>query len=171
MTVKELTMQDAVKSIAPTISAAIQQWINSQNPAEITSKIHKMLDSSRDDVAAKLLGMNKGSFGRGWELDHCNGRAGESAMGDYLRKTQAESIKSWLDSINLQDVKPFSEAELAELRTEYRQRTISQVRQLVRQQADDDAAKLVKELSNTDFVEGILKTQKLIGAEFTPPTE
>lgn len=164
----ELTLEDAVKSIAPTITLAIQDWINKQNPAEITKNIHAMLNKSRDEVAAKLLGMNK-RWGDQWEIDHCNGRNGESVMGDYLKNTQTAAIQTWIDSLDLANVKPFSAKELADIRSEYRHRVINKVQDMVRSQAERDAAKLVADISNTDFVANIIKTQKLIGAEFQLP--
>lgn len=164
----ELTLEDAVKSIAPTITLAIQQWINKQNPEELTQKVHGMLNNSRDEITAKLLGMNK-RWGGEWEIDHCNGRNGESVMGDYLKNTQAAAIQTWIDSLNLENVKPFTATELTKLRGEYRARVIEQVRQNIRTQADRDAARLLTDISNTDFVANILKTQKLIGAEFQLP--
>lgn len=75
--------------------AAALAWLT-QHEQNIESVIHRMLDRRLEEIVAKLMGF---SISREqWELDHCNGRAGESAAGDWLRNKAGAAVKDWLDA-------------------------------------------------------------------------
>lgn len=164
-----ITMQDALQSLVPIINGAIHEWLEKQNPEAIRKKVFDTLEAAKDEVAPKLMGFDKGSFGRGWEIDHCNGRAGESSMGDYMRKHQQEGIQQFIDQLNLTSLRPFTEAEIKGLRREYRDRVISETRQLVYDRAEKDANHLVNQLSVDDLVSAIQKTQQLLNTGYEIP--
>ena len=165
-----VTMQEALQSLVPIINEAIHEWLEKQNPEAIRKKVFDTLEAAKDEVAPKLMGFNKGSFGRGWEIDHCNGRAGESTIGDYLRKHQQEGIQQFIEQLNLTALRPFTKAEIEAMRRDYRQQVIHKVRQAVRDQAESDALCLVNSLSVDDLVSAIQKTQELIGGGYQIPS-
>lgn len=164
-----ITMQDALQSIVPVINDAIHEWLQRQNPEDIRKKVFATLEAARDEVAPKLMGFNKNSFGGGWEIDHCNGRAGESSIGDYMKKHQAEGIQQFIDQLELTKLRPFTATEIRDLQSEYRSLVISRTREAVRARAAMDATRLVNQLSVDDLVSAIKKTQQLIGAGYEIP--
>lgn len=164
-----VTMQEALQTLVPIINGAIHEWLEKQNPEAIRKKVFDTLEAAKDEVAPKLMGFNKGSFGRGWEIDHCNGRAGESAMGDYMRKHQAEGIQQFIDQLKLTSLRPFTQADIQGLRSEYRAVVISKTREAVRARAERDANHLINQLSVDDLVSLIQKTQQLIGSGYQIP--
>ena len=164
-----ITMQDALQSLVPIINGAIHEWLEKQNPEAIRKKVFDTLEAAKDEVAPKLMGFDKGSFGRGWEIDHCNGRAGESSIGDYMKKHQTEGIQQFIDQLNLTSLSPFTEAEIKGLRSEYRDRVINETRQLVYDRAEKDANHLVNQLSVDDLVSAIQKTQQLLNTGYEIP--
>ena len=164
-----MTMQEALQSLVPTINGAIHEWLEKQNPEAIRKKVFDTLEAAKDEVAPKLMGFNKGTFGRGWEIDHCNGRNGESAMGDYMRKHQQEGIQQFIDQLDLTSLRPFTEVEIKGLRSEYRGIVISKTQKAVRARAERDANHLVSQLSVDDLVAVIQKTQQLIGSGYEIP--
>ena len=165
-----MTMQEALQSLVPIINEAIHEWLEKQNPQAIRKKVFDTLEAAKDEVAPKLMGFNKGSFGRGWEIDHCNGRAGESTIGDYMRKHQQEGIQQFIDQLNLVSLRPFTKVEIEEMRKEYRQRVINKTREAVREKAESDAIRLVNSLSVDDLVSVIKRTQELIGSGYQIPS-
>ena len=168
--VKEpVTMQEALQSLVPIINGAIHEWLEKQNPEAIRKKVFDILEAAKDEVAPKLMGFNKGQFGRGWEIDHCNGRAGESIIGDYMRKHQAEGIQQFIDQLNLTNLRPFTKAEIEGLRREYRATVINKTREAVRARAERDANHLINQLSVDDLVSLVQKTQQLIGSGYQIP--
>lgn len=86
---------------------AVEEW-RAKNPPEVIEKrVFEMLDNSLNTIVPKLLGFNthyRGSEGIRWEIDSCNGRAGDSAAGDYLRACARDSIKAWFDNIDMKKV-------------------------------------------------------------------
>ncbi len=164
-----MTMQEALQSLVPIINGAIHEWLEKQNPQAIRKKVFDTLEAAKDEVAPKLMGFSKGSFGRGWEIDHCNGRAGESTIGDYMRKHQQEGIQQFIDQLNLVSLRPFTKAEIEGMRRDYRGRVINKTRQAVRDKAEIDAIRLVNSLSVDDLVSIIQKTQQLLGTGYEIP--
>ena len=165
-----MTMQEALQSLVPIINEAIHEWLEKQNPQAIRKKVFDTLEAAKDEVAPKLMGFNKASFGRGWEIDHCNGRAGESVIGDYMRKHQQEGIQQFIDQLNLVSLRPFSGKEIEDMRKEYRQQVINKTREAVWARADSDASRLVNSLSVDDLVSTIQRTQELIGSGYQIPS-
>ena len=163
-------MQEALQSLVPIINEAIHEWLEKQNPQAIRKKVFDTLEAAKDEVAPKLMGFNRGSFGRGWEIDHCNGRAGESTIGDYMRKHHQESIQQFIDQLNLVSLRPFSKKEIEDMRRDYRERVINKTRQAVREKAEKDALQLVNQFSVDDLVTAIQRTQELIGGGYQIPT-
>jgi len=165
-----MTMQEALQSLVPIINGAIHEWLEKQNPKDIRKKVFDTLEAAKDEIAPKLMGFNRSSFGRGWEIDHCNGRAGESIIGDYMRKHQHEGIQQFIDQLNIASLHPFSKEEIEDMRKEYRQRVINKTREAVRARADIDAVRMVNQISVDDLVTAIQKTQQLIGIEYQIPS-
>ena len=164
-----MTMQEALQSLVPIINGAIHEWLEKQNPQAIRKKVFDALEAAKDEVVPKLMGFNKGSFGRGWEIDHCNGRAGESTIGDYMRKHVQEGIQQFIDQLNLVSLRPFTKAEIEAMRRDYREQVINRTRQAVRDKAESDAIRLINSFSVDDLVSTIQKTQQLLGTGYEIP--
>lgn len=66
----------------------------------IVTRIRSRLDRNVEATVAQLLGFrNRGWAGRDeWEVDNCNGRAGNSIVGDYIRKKVGVAVEAWVDS-------------------------------------------------------------------------
>lgn len=164
-----ITMQEALQSLVPIINGAIHEWLQKQDPVAIRNKVFKTLEAAKDEVAPKLMGFDRGSFGRGWVIDHCNGRAGESSIGDYMKEHQAEGIKQFIDQLELTKLRPFTADEIQDMREEYRQTIIRRTEVAVRARAERDANDLANQLSVDDLVSAIQKTQQLLGTGYEIP--
>lgn len=69
-------------------------------PEQIKKDTLKLLNKNAEEIVLKLLGFDKDDWGRNkFKLDHCNGRSGESAAGDYIRKHQQAVINEWLSQV------------------------------------------------------------------------
>ncbi len=145
------------------IALAIHEWKSENSPEEIRKTIKKELDKHSKEILLKLMGFdNRWNQGR-WELDHCNGRAGESSAGDYIKKHQAAAIKEWLGNVALPTLPPELSAGLRKTcQTQYEEVFARALRDLVRQKATDDAHELIKKLTTPTQVDNYLKTLSLI---------
>lgn len=168
-TKKNLSMQEALDALAPIILAATQKWLEEQTPAVIQNEVFERLNSAKNEIAPKLLGFEN-RWGK-WEIDNCNNRKDRSHLGAYLNEHTEKGIEDFFESLDLTKIKPFSEKEKASLRAEYRAEVIHQVKRNIHRRAEQDAEALLDQISSTDIVSLIKKTQELIGAEFQLPTD
>ena len=78
------------------VERAAKEWTEAHaSEQQIKYAVFERLDASRDQIVLKLLGFDK-SWGRDFELDHCNGRAGQSAAGDFIVSAANGAVKAWL---------------------------------------------------------------------------
>lgn len=97
-----MELPNLVEISTKNIQAAYMKWLAQNTPETIQKDCLNILDKSKDDILRALLGFEKDSWGRQeWKVDHCNGRAGESAVGDYLRRHQQAVIDQWLAQVDM----------------------------------------------------------------------
>lgn len=137
--------------------ATLREYIQENTPEMIKEKLKKEIDKERVSILLKLLGMEK-RYATSWVVDHCNGRAGESAIGDYLRKTQEESIHELFDSIELTGV--ISEGLKKTLQSEYQRNLNSALKVMAEEKAKQDAAIIMQNLHKEFSVLNLLKTEE-----------
>lgn len=97
-----MELPNLVEISSENIQAAYMKWLAKNTPETIQKNCLNILDKSKDDILRALLGFEKDSWGRQeWKVDHCNGRAGKSAAGDYLRRHQQATIDQWLSQVDM----------------------------------------------------------------------
>jgi len=102
-----MELPNLVEISAENIQAAYMKWLAQNTPETIQKNCLNILNKSKDDILRALLGFEKDSWGRQeWKVDHCNGRAGESAAGDYLRRHQQAAIDQWLSQVDMPEMTP-----------------------------------------------------------------
>lgn len=102
-----MELPNLVEISAENIQAAYMKWLAQNTPETIQENCLNILNKSKDDILRALLGFEKDSWGRQeWKVDHCNGRSGESAAGDYLRRHQQAVIDQWLAQVNMPKMTP-----------------------------------------------------------------
>lgn len=147
--------------VVETLATAIQQWEIDNSPSIIESKVRHVLDKNLQEITLKLLGFSN-NWGR-WELDHCNGRSGESAVGDYLRQIQKEAIDKWLSTIEIPPLTQKMRKELGtHARNEYFRALEHHITDMAVDQATEDAKKILDSVLSTDRHEAMIKLTKLL---------
>lgn len=132
----EAKIKELIETAKSKADKAAQDWLKEQMP-RIEGTVRSMLDRRVQEVVGKLLGF-RAQYGDAWEVDHCNGRSGESAAGDWLRKQAGEAVRQWLTAQagNLPDL---SDKTVASLRAQYRRTLEEEVLRLVQEKALNDA--------------------------------
>lgn len=132
--------QDQLDKVRLSAEKAATEWA-SERQKNVRQEVHRLLDKNQEQIVLKLLGFDNHWGGR-WELDHCNGRAGESAAGDWLREKAGAAVKEWLEkqtgrmpSIPPQTVK--------NLKERYREYFLREVEERLRTRARRDAEAFV----------------------------
>lgn len=99
------------------MAAARDEWAAQfKTPEDVRAYVFGILDRRAETIVAKMLGFD--NHFNGWEVDHCNGRAGESAAGNYLRRRVGNAVGEWLDKVGA-DIPPPPKACSAALRKAY----------------------------------------------------
>ena len=121
---------------------AAKEWLKEQAP-NVKDNVLRILDQRQTEIVAKLMGFST-SWGR-WEVDHCNGRAGESAAGDWLREQAGEAVNAWLAE-QAGKLPKLPEKAISSLRNEYTKTLEYELRQLLRNKAISDAKEIVQKV-------------------------
>lgn len=159
------TAINPIDSLLVTIATAVESWKVAQDPEELKKTIFNKLDSKRDEVMLKLLGFND-SWGK-WEVDHCNGRSGESSIGDFLKTAQQKAIKEWLATSLPLTLSPKTLSSLQKsVQKEYELSIRRELHSAVRDKADKDLECLLGKILGSNQLANYIKAMKLIN-----PTE
>ena len=98
-------LENPAHIVLSVVTQTIDAWKKENTPEVLKKKTKKLLDNNSEEIVYKLLGFDKDSWNGKWKLDHCNGRSGNSAAGDYIRKCQKETIDKWLAEVPLPTLK------------------------------------------------------------------
>lgn len=147
--------------LLPFIAAAVDEWQEKNPPDVIKQKIFDRLDSMQEEIAMKLLGFDA-RWGT-WGVDHCNGRSGNSAAGDYLRNVQQVAIQQWLEQLKFPAMTPAQKKQIdASIAAQYKETMASSLRSRAAEQAYEDLNKVFAELSDTSLIDKYLSTAELL---------
>ena len=147
--------------LLPFIAAAVDEWQEKNPPDVVKQKVFDRLDAMQDEIAMKLLGF-KQSWGN-WEVDHGNGRSGNSAAGDYLRNAQQEAVQEWLKQLKFPTMSATHKKQIeSSISAEYKNRMSSAMRRKAEEKANEDLNKVFAELSETSLIRQYLSTVELL---------
>ena len=150
-----------VDKLIPIIAQAVTEWQAANTAEKLNSKIKAKLDKSSEDITLKLLGF-KESWGK-WELDHCNGRNGNSAAGEYLKDIQKEAIKEWLSTVKLPTLPTKAVSDLkAKYLHEYKENLRSELCKLAHEKATEDARAILDKLISSNQTVNYMKLMELV---------
>lgn len=151
-----------IDKLIPLIATTTNTWLE-EALSKIESQVIQKLDRSRDEIVMKLLGFNKDSWGGNWSLDHCNGRAGESAAGTFLRNKHAEAITEWLSNFEAPVLSAKDKKDLEKrFKDAYLRECESSIYSMAKSKADRDMRDLLDNLAPSKQIENYLKTVSLI---------
>lgn len=155
------TIEKPIDTILPFIAAAVAEWKAENTEESIKATVTNLLEQSRKDIVLKLLGFRE-SWGK-WEVDHCNGRGGQSAAGDFLTKVQQGAIEEWLKTTVMPTLdKKTRDSMLKSAQSEYTYNLTKLVQKYAISQAESDAKAVIAQLVESDRVGNYLKAMALI---------
>lgn len=156
-----------VDSVLPFIASAVEEWKAAHTEESIKHTVTNLLEKNKEQMVLKLLGFNE-SWGK-WELDHCNGRAGNSAAGEFLRAVQQTAIEDWMAKLILPTVSKTATAEIQKSANQsYRYELEKRVREMAVAQANKDAQAIIQSIVQSNQIEARLKVMQLIDKPTNP---
>lgn len=158
----EALPQNPIDALMPHIHTAFENWFKENSPEQTQKRVYRELDNHKKEILLKLLGFNT-SWGSQWELDHCNGRAGNSTAGDYLRQVMDQSIKDFLSEVTMPTLTATDkESIMSSCKSEYMQALKRNVSAAIAQTAKRDAEQLVQAICQPRGAESYLELLKLV---------
>jgi len=153
---------NAIDAVLPVLASAIVEWQQENSPETLKKRVKDMLDANSKTATLKLLGFDC-RYDNGWELDHCNGRSGNSTAGDFFKNVQATAIKEWLADIGMPVLTPTEKARLTKsFHYEYLNYMQGEIREMARNAADTHLKELVDALVLPVKVDSHIKAMCLI---------
>lgn len=147
--------------LLPFIASAIQEWKNQHTEESIKATVTDLLNKESKQLVLKLLGFSD-HWGK-WEVDYCNGRGGNSAAGDFLRKTQQEAIEAFLATVTMPALDKKLKGDLTKsISNDYQLALQRSLRERVHTKADQDAKDIIEELTGSKQIDNYLKIMQLI---------
>jgi hypothetical protein len=153
---KNKTKVTLQKQIQKWIAEASTEWFDRYKTKEqVFTKVHEILDKDKLEIIAKILGFDN-HWGE-WEVDHCNGRSGNTFVGQYLTDTVKASVNDWL-RITLGNLPKLNKEMINALHKEYIAEFHRVAHSLIKEEASDRAAKLIRQIvrqeitKNTAFI-------------------
>lgn len=158
-------MEKPIEKVFSRLVAAMDDWEQEKTPEVLRKEIFAELDKAKKEIVLKLLGFNK-SYGGKWELDHCNGRAGESAAGQYLTTQVDVILKDWLKQITLPKMTDtFRKRIETQLQARYEERIVSRIYEAANKAADQTLAELTAAVVQSDIIDKYKQTHQLLNPE------
>ena len=150
-----------INDLLSIVLKSIDKWKEKNSEEALTQRVHNLLDDNAETIVLKLLGFD--NRWNKWELDHCNGRSGESAAGDYLKQVQQEAIQDWLKKVKLPELnKTLSSVMKKELEADYKRYLSQYLYEYAREEADKAAKEIIQSLFSQSKVDGMFRLQQLI---------
>lgn len=162
MTTPEQTVTSPLDKVIHEISTAMHAWSEEQTKV-IAAKVHQRLDQHRDEVLMKLMGFEKDSWDRGWKIDHCNGRNGNSVISDFLKESQMAAVKEWLSQIEMPVMAvAFKTRIQKEMKQTYEQEISRRTYSMAQEKAAQDIKSFMDTVFPTNLVDKHLQMQALL---------
>lgn len=163
--VKPTIKKSVLDSVLPSINAAVANWKAANTPEKIAQTTTMLLDKNSKEIVMKLLGFNI-TYGNKWELDHCNGRSGNSPAGDYIKEKQSGIIKGWLEKVSMPTLTPAELKKIAvDFKDEYAYAFKKEIQALATEAARKDASEVMRSLTECKDVAAYLQAIRLINGE------
>lgn len=157
-------LQNPIDDLLPFLLQAVEAWKQRNTPQQLMQQVNSKLDKSRDEIILKLLGFNTSYSG--WQLDHCNGRSGDSIAGEYLKRHQNAAIEDWLRRTVMPALSDDRrESILRSMEQQYEKYFRECLSKAITAQASKDAEAVMAQLTQSHSLDKYLKMLELIADE------
>lgn len=154
-------MKQTNQQIISIVQSAIEEWNEANDPENIRDMVFSKLNQSRNEILLKLMGFDH-RFGR-WEIDHCNGRSGNSVIGDILKNLYKEAITDWVKENYSPSLTATQKQQIqSTYRAHYFDHLKRAARDLAEQKAQQNAQKIVDQLAKVEDVDAYIQTMTLL---------
>lgn len=143
------------------IHKAIDSWLEKNSEDQLTQRVHHLLDENQKKIILTLLGFEN-RWG-GWEIDHCNGRSGNTPVGEYIKQTHEDAIQEWLLQVKLPAMSATIKKQIAqEMERHYQSEVRRRMHDMVVAKAQADVDAIMATINVDEFLTSLKKVRKLV---------
>lgn len=131
------------------MAKTVSDWYENLEAQDYETKIKRQLTSCYDSLVLNLLGFKRDNWGNKYmEVDHCNGRAGESFVGSFVKaKAAAEANRIFEIAFERLDPDKLVTNEMLEaLEEQFKEDFKRSLRDRVRQLAERKASEVAEDV-------------------------
>ena len=144
------------------VTETVEEWKRNNPPEAIKQKALRVLETNTNEIVAKLLGF-KQEYGGRWELDHCNGRSGNSPVGVLIAQLHKEAVDEWVKKVVMPTFSPKDLDSIQKgMKSDFDYQFKSRFRQLVLAHAEQEAQRAFDQLKVTGILNNMDELTKLI---------
>lgn len=146
-----MTQIPTEEELNQTILDAKLKWIEKNGSKEQIEKlVFTRFNKDIIDTIAKIIGFdNRWGGDNKWEVDHCNGRSGNSFIGEHIKSFCTEIIVKWFEK-NRTTWTKIPKKEVEALRkayyVEYKNTLKDRLYRLAREHGEEDARRMIQEM-------------------------
>lgn len=136
--------ENELYEIVGNYEATIIDTLN-ENKKDLKERIEKQLNDAEKKIVMHLLGFRTKDYAKDFEIDHCNGRSGNSPIGQELFNDIKETVMPWVKEIR--KVQP-TKKELNNFKKDYKNHLLREIKQSIWSKANADAEEIVSNLGD-----------------------
>jgi|WetSurSiteA1Bulk_404760.scaffolds.fasta_scaffold11078_8 hypothetical protein len=133
-----------------------KKWVI-ERQINLKEHVYKVLDAQLQTIILKVLGLND-HWGK-WEVDHCNGRSGNSTIGDYIKETAKDHVASWVKKA-IGKLPSIPTDAVKSIRKDFVENVLRELYNIARDGAMTEATRIYDEKIRTFVETSILKDTK-----------
>lgn len=165
-TTRSKVSPDQTQKIQTMVAKAVSEWYNENDTYEkVKAQVFRILNKDKRVIMAKVLGFNTSRWGdEPWEVDHCNGRSGESVAGQAIAAAVAQSTRDWIEKIkkangNFKINTAMQRALKKDFQERFKREADEQIRRLASNRAEETIRALVDQTMKDHTVFDLLEPE------------
>lgn len=126
---------------------AQQKWLeaNFGSKKQVEAWVFDKMNKGATEIMLKLLGFDKDYHGS-WKIDHCNGRSGNSVIGDFMASSCRMAVEKWAKDA-MKNLPTVTTEDILRIHGEYKQELLRAVKQKMAAAAQKKAEEILAEVS------------------------
>ena len=160
---KKVTIMDALTAIQDQLEEGVKTWMILNSGTKLKNSVFAYLEKNKEKMIMKILGFENQWGDHSWNIDHCNGRGGESSEHDHLKKQMSKQIDEFFETVI---IPPMSIALKKKIIKDQQARIRYQIEKKVSVILDDQietfAKEIVSQITDTAFHDKQLEIKKLL---------
>jgi hypothetical protein len=144
-----MNMKKQINEILEEADTKAKTWLL-KTQSKMSEKVEQLLDTQFENTILKVFGFN--NHWGDWEVDHCNGRSGESNVGDWIKKHAEKDFTKWIEK-NVKRLPKIPPKAIESLKKDYQETLLRRLREYLYTAAEAEAKQIIDKYIKERFIE------------------